>query len=201
MPRLSALRICLATSAVLVLFVSPAAAHTGHEHSSFLTGFQHPLFGLDHLLAMITVGLLSARMATERMWTLPLAFVGMMACGGLLGLAWAHDGVTFFEWGISLSVLVFGLIAAMNKQVSVTTGNLIVAAFAICHGHAHVAEMGDASAWGYFPGMLICTAFLHLTGLVVGLVLKEKLGEWSIRAGGALVAAGFALSLTLHWLG
>lgn len=194
--------VCLAAAgASLLVFASPAHAHAGHEHSSFLAGFQHPLYGLDHLLAMVTVGLLSARMNTDRMWTLPLAFVAMMACGGLLGLAWKHDGFTIFEWGISLSVLVFGLVAAISKTVTVLWGNLIVAAFAICHGHAHVAEMGDASAWGYFPGMLTCTAGLHITGLAVGLGLKQAVGEWSIRLGGALVAAGFALVLTLQWMG
>lgn len=185
----------------LLSITSPVHAHAGHEHSSFITGFQHPLNGLDHLLAMITVGLLSARMAAKRMWTLPLAFVGMMACGGLLGLAWRHDGFTVFEWGISLSVLVFGLVAAIGKELSVLTGSLIVAAFAICHGHAHVAEMGTASALGYFPGMLICTAGLHVAGLAVGIVLKEAVGDWSIRVGGALVAASFALVLTMQWVG
>lgn len=193
---------CVAAAA-LTLFglASPANAHTGHDHSSFMTGFQHPLYGLDHLLAMVTVGLLSAKMAAKRMWTLPLAFVGMMACGGLLGLAWAHDGLTIFEWGISVSVLVFGLVAAIGKNLSVLTGSLIVAAFAICHGHAHVAEMGDASAWGYFPGMLLCTAGLHVVGLAIGLAMKQAVGEWSIRVSGALVAASFALVLTLQWVG
>lgn len=194
--------VCLAAAgATLFVFASPAHAHAGHEYGSFMAGFQHPLYGLDHLLAMVTVGLLSARMNTNRMWTLPLAFVAMMACGGLLGLAWTHDGFTVFEWGISLSVLVFGLVAAISKEVTVLRGNVIVAAFAICHGHAHVAEMGDASAWGYFPGMLTCTAGLHITGLAVGLGLKQAVGEWSIRLGGALIAAGFALVLTLQWMG
>jgi len=165
-----------------------------------MSGVQHPLLGLDHLLAMITVGLLSARMTTKHMWSLPAAFVGMMACGGLIGLAWAHDGFALFEWGISLSVLVFGLIAAMSKQVSILTGTIIVAVFAVCHGHAHVAEMGDASAWGYFPGMLASTAGLHLFGLAIGLALKEAVGEWPIRLGGAFVAAGFTLALTLQWM-
>lgn len=195
---------CLAVAlpaAVVLLTTSTAHAHPGHDHSSFLAGFEHPLYGLDHLLAMVTVGLLSARMAAKRMWTLPLAFVGMMACGGLLGLAWSHDGFMVFEWGIMLSVLVFGLVTALVKEVTVLTGTLIVAVFAICHGHAHVAEMGDMSALGYFPGMLLCTAGLHVIGLAVGIVLKETIGEWTIRAGGALVAMGFAVVLMVQWMG
>ena len=135
------------------------------------------------------------------MWTLPLAFVAMMAAGGLLGLVFASEGLTAFEWGISLSVLFFGVVAALAPTVPVIGGNLIVAAFAICHGHAHVAEMGDASAWGYFPGMLVCTALLHLAGLIVGVVMKRGLGEWSIRFAGAGVAVAFAVILAVDMFG
>ncbi|GAB4109029.1 MAG: HupE/UreJ family protein [Phycisphaeraceae bacterium] len=191
----------LLPAGVLAITAGSAHAHAGHEYGSFMAGFEHPLHGLDHLLAMVTVGLLSARMAARRMWTLPMAFVGMMACGGLLALAWSHEGLIVFEWGIMLSVLIFGLIAAIGKKISLLTGSLIVAVFAICHGHAHVAEMGEMSALGYFPGMLLCTAGLHMLGLVVGIILKEAIGEWTIRAGGALIATGFALMLMFQWMG
>ncbi|MFW6032416.1 MAG: HupE/UreJ family protein [Phycisphaeraceae bacterium] len=182
-------------SLVALALTQPVFAHAGHEHSSFSTGFAHPLGGLDHLLAMVTVGLLSARMEPKRMWTLPLAFVAMMAAGGVLGVFWASEGVLALEWGISLSVLVFGLVAAAAPSVPVVGGNLLVAAFAVCHGHAHAAEMGDASAWGYFPGMLLSTASLHLVGLAVGVAMQRQIGEWSIRAAGAAVAVGFAALL------
>jgi len=191
----------IALPALATLLLSASAhAHTGHEHNSFLTGFEHPIYGLDHLLAMVTVGLLSARMAVRHMWTLPLAFVAMMAAGGLLGLVFASEGLTAFEWGISISVLVFGLVAAAAPSVPVLTGNLIVAAFAICHGHAHVAEMGDASAWGYFPGMLLATGCLHVAGLLAGVLLKRGVGEWSLRAAGALIAAAFAVNIVVGML-
>jgi urease accessory protein len=175
-------------------------AHTGHDQNSFGIGFMHPIHGLDHLLAMITVGFLSARMEPRRMWTLPAAFVVMMAGGGLLGMVWGGEGIAVFEWGIMLSVLIFGLVAAVAPTVPVLAGNAIVAGFAICHGHAHVAEMGDASAWGYFPGMLLATGLLHLGGLVVGVGLKRGVGEWSVRAAGALVALTFITILIVEML-
>jgi len=184
--------LCAFGGLTLLAFATPVLAHAGHDQNSFEIGFLHPIFGLDHLLAMVTVGFLSARMEAKRMWTLPLAFVAMMAAGGLLGLVWASEGWVAFEWGISLSVLVFGLVAAIARRVPVLAGNIIVAAFAICHGHAHVAEMGDASAVGYFPGMLVGTGLLHVAGLVVGLGLKRGMGEWSVRVAGAVVAVLFA---------
>jgi urease accessory protein len=174
-------------------------AHAEHDINSFAVGFMHPLHGLDHLLAMVTVGLLSARMTPRHMWSLPAMFVLFMFLGGLLGLVWGSDGVTAIEWGISGSVMLFGLLAALLPKVNVWLGNGIVAVFAICHGHAHVAEMGDAETWGYFGGMLVATALLHLGGLVAGVGLKHVIGEWTIRAAGAAVAAAFVLIITGVW--
>ena len=171
-------------------------AHAGDGAGSFGVGFMHPLHGLDHLLAMVTVGLLSARMTPKHMWTLPAMFVAFMFLGGMLGLVWGSDGVTALEWGISASVMIFGLLAALLPKVNVYLGNAIVAVFAICHGHAHVAEMGDATVAGYFSGMLLATALLHLAGLGVGLGLKKGVGEWTIRLAGGAVAAGFLVTLT-----
>jgi len=176
---------------------SALLAHTGDHASSFEVGFLHPIHGLDHLMAMVTVGFLSARMSAKHMWTLPAAFVGFMAVGGLLGLVFAPEGLTAFEWGISLSVMVFGLIVALAPKVNVYLGNAIVAVFAICHGHAHVAEMGDASATGYFTGMLIATALLHIAGLVTGLLLTKYVGDWILRIAGGAVAAAFLVILLL----
>jgi len=184
--------------AVLAVFAASesAFAHPGHAHNSVATGFAHPIFGLDHLLAMVTVGLLASRMKGRQMWTLPTAFVALMAMGGLLGMI---GGATHaFECGVSLSVIAFGLLVATSKNVSPVAAGLIVATFALCHGHAHVAEMGDSSAWGYFPAMLIATAVLHLVGLGLGVALKRGLGDWSVRLAGAGVAAAFAATLVIN---
>lgn len=179
----------------LLAATTPLFAHSGHDQNSFAVGFLHPITGVDHLLAMIAVGLLSARLAFNRMWALPLAFVAMMAAGGALGLVWASEGLVAFEWGIGLSVLVFGLVAAAAPRLPVAAGVGLVAVFAVCHGHAHVAEMGDAAASGYFPGMLLATALIHIAGLIVGLTLSRGIGEWSLRAAGAAVALVFAVMM------
>jgi len=171
---------------------SALLAHAGEHVNSFEVGFFHPIHGLDHLLAMVTVGFLSARLSAKYMWTLPAAFVVFMAAGGLLGLVFAPQGLTAFEWGISGSVLIFGLLVALAPKVNVYVGNVIVAVFAICHGHAHVAEMGDASVTGYFTGMFVATALLHIAGLVAGLAMTRWVGDWIVR-----VAAGFVIVLLL----
>lgn len=185
---------------IALAYAGPALAHTGHDENLFFTGFMHPIHGLDHLLAMVAVGLLSARMQAKRMWTLPAAFVGMMAIGGLLGTVWGGDGVAAFEWGIMLSVLIFGLAVAVAPKIPVIAGIAMVAIFAICHGHAHVAEMGNASAWDYFPGMLIATGLLHLAGLFVGIALSRGVGDWAIRLSGGGIAAFFAIVMIHSWM-
>ncbi|NBB83441.1 MAG: hypothetical protein GVY28_08545 [Alphaproteobacteria bacterium] len=175
-------------------------AHAADGAASFSAGFWHPLHGLDHLLAMVTVGFLSARMQPRRMWTLPAAFVSFMLLGGLLGLVWASEGLAAIEWGISLSVLVFGLFAALAPRVNVWLGNAVVAVFAICHGHAHIAEMGGASVAAYFAGMLIATGLLHIGGLGAGVVLRRQVGDWIVRLAGGAVAAGF-VPFIIGWAG
>lgn len=200
MKRTSLWRTTLPAALIALAYAGHAFAHADHGHNSFVTGFLHPIYGLDHLLAMITIGFLSARMEPKRMWTLPASFVLMMAAGGLLGTVWGSDGVPALEWGIMLSVIVFGLAAAIAPKIPVAVGNLIVAAFAICHGHAHVAEMGTASAYGYFPGMLLATGLLHLAGLAFGIALKHGVGEWSVRACGGAVAVFFAGVIVIELL-
>lgn len=188
---------CLPATLIALAYAGPALAHAAHDENSFYTGFMHPIHGLDHLLAMVAVGLLSARMEAKRMWTLPAAFVVMMGLGGLLGTVWGSEGIAAFEWGIMLSVLIFGLAVALAPKIPVIAGNAIVAVFAICHGHAHVAEMGSASAWGYFPGMLIATGLLHVLGLFIGIGLNRGVGDWAIRAAGGAIAGFFAIVMIL----
>jgi len=170
-------------------------AHAGHGDTGFVSGLLHPLHGVDHLLAMVAVGLLAARLAVSRLWVPPLAFVAMMGVGGLVGLATAGAGIGVMEWGIVASVLIFALLVAATPKAPIVAGSVIVGVFAVCHGFAHAAEMGEASAWAYFPGMLLGTTALHLGGLAAGLALKRSLGEASIRAAGAVVALAFVATL------
>lgn len=175
-----------------------ALAHPGHEHASgLLSGLVHPLFGLDHLLAMLAVGLWGAQLGGRARWALPVLFVGVMLLGGCLGLAGlALPGV---EHGIVASVVVLGLALLWARQIPLAYSSLLVAAFALFHGHAHGTEMpGEASAGLYALGFAVATAALHLAGLRIGLWLKGRDGMLVSRVVGAgigLVGLGMAVSM------
>jgi urease accessory protein len=189
-------RIVRATMLLVVgvaAYSAPAHAHPGHGPADFGSGLLHPFAGLDHLLAMVAVGLLAARVSGRGRWLLPGSFVGFMLAGALVGLAGHGPDVASIEWVIAASVLVFGLMVALLPRVPLTASALIVAAFALFHGYAHAVEMGHGSATMYMTGMLVGTAFLHSAGLFGGLAL-ERVGEGRyIRAAGAAVAAAFLL--------
>ncbi|MBB1076735.1 HupE/UreJ family protein [Rhodoferax sp. 4810] len=179
-----------------------AAAHTGvesHSHPSFMTGFSHPLFGLDHLAAMMAVGVWSAlaarRAGPELLWG-PLGFAGMLLVGAVLGL----QGVVLpaVEPMIAASLLVIGLLVVSRKQLSGLAAAALVGAFAVFHGVAHGLELaGNPSALQTLAGMLSATALLHLTGLAMGWKLRGA-NVWLARATGVGVAVfGGALLLQL----
>ena len=126
--------------AALLLAPTLAHAHTGvGDTSGFAHGFGHPLTGLDHLLAMIAVGLWAAQIGGRALWAVPLTFVSIMAVGGALGIAGVP--VPFVEQGIATSVLLLGLLIAFAVRMPLGFSVPLVALFAICHGHAHGAEM------------------------------------------------------------
>ncbi|HEY5311002.1 MAG TPA: HupE/UreJ family protein [Pirellulales bacterium] len=172
----------------------PALAHPGHAGSGFSDGWWHPIFGLDHLLAMIAVGLLAVRLGGRALWLLPCGFLGGMLLGGAAaaaGLPCPH-----VESGIVASVLVLGLLVAASRTVSLPIGVATVMAFAVLHGHAHAAEMQGGSFVAYATGFLLATALLHASGIVVGMALARGIRVPAIRAlGGAIAAAGLLLCL------
>ncbi|MBA3937916.1 MAG: HupE/UreJ family protein [Planctomycetes bacterium] len=183
----------LATIALLTLAV-PAAlvAHPGHGPADFAAGAMHPLQGLDHLLAMLAVGLLGVRTALapggdrRALWLIPGAFLMAMLAGGLIALA----GVPLpgAEWGIALSVLVFGSILALARPARTAVACAVVAAFAVCHGHAHIAEMGAGDAGAYATGFLATTTVLHAAGLGLGMLVACSWSGASLRVAGGLIA-------------
>jgi urease accessory protein len=180
--------------AALALTPGLAAAHTGHGDVAGLAhGFSHPLMGIDHVLAMVTVGVFAAILGGRALVAVPLSFVGMMAMGALAGMA----GLTlpFVETGIALSVIVLGSIVALKLSPPVTLSMALVGFFAVFHGFAHGAEMPvDASGLGYGAGFLLATAALHLAGIALGLGLSRMDGARVNRlAGGAIAIAGFGL--------
>ncbi|MDD3674664.1 urease accessory protein [Thauera propionica] len=177
-----------ALAAVVLATASGAAlAHPGHESASFFTGFTHPLGGLDHLLAMLAVGLYAARQPGATRWMLPAGFVlAMLAGAGLGAIGVALPAV---EAGIAASMLVFGLLIALAARLPLTVSLPLVAAFALFHGHAHHAEMGGASLVTYAAGFALATALLHGAGYAIARWMPEtRVGNAIKRVAGLLVA-------------
>lgn len=198
------MRIVLALS-TLVFATGSAWAHTGHpgghNEASFAYGFMHPLGGLDHLLAMVAVGLLawlvSERAASKRaLWFVPAAFVGMMAMGGLAGVQ--GIGLPLVELGIGLSIVAIGAAVAFGARLPVAGAMALVGFFALFHGYAHGTEMPvDSSGLAYGLGFMIATALLHGAGIAAGFSLARLSGSEGLLAarlgGGAMALAGVAV--------
>jgi urease accessory protein len=173
-----------------------ALAHTGLEHAlSFASGFRHPWTGLDHILAMVAIGLWAGLNGGRALWAWPVAFVGAMVAGGALGIAGVP--VPMVEPGILASVIVLGLLVLTAARLPVGVGVALVAIFAVLHGHAHGAELpGAASAASYAAGFATATALLHGVGLAVAWLASSESGRFAVRGTGALVAvAGVALAV------
>ncbi|MEX0809340.1 MAG: HupE/UreJ family protein [Dongiaceae bacterium] len=169
-----------------------ALAHTGAGATTgFAYGFGHPIGGLDHVLAMVAVGLFAWLLKGKALWLVPAAFVFMMAVGGIVGVSGIP--VPMVELGIALSVVAIGGLIALGKSIPVAAAMAVVGVFAIFHGHAHGAEMPEtASGLAYGLGFMLATALLHSAGILAGFGLG-KLGDAS---GGKLArASGAAMSV------
>ena len=170
-------------------WIAPVSAHEIHSGGGFMSGFNHPVLGFDHLLAMLSVGMLSTQLGGRAIWTVPLAFVTFMLVGGILGLY--AIAVPFVEMGIALSVLLLGLAIAFDRQIPLLFAMAFVGVFAIFHGHAHGAEMPElASPVLYALGFLFGTAVIHLGGVMIGLGMQRMTGQRNLmRVTGAAIAA------------
>lgn len=192
-------RVLVAAAAAVPTAVFAHAGHAGAPDAWH--GFMHPIGGLDHVLAMVAVGVIAARLGGRALWAVPLSFVGAMAAAAFVGMA----GLTLpgLEASIALSVIVLGAVISLHVKPSVTVAAAMVAAFAIFHGYSHGLEMhGTRSGVAFGLGFIAATTLLHLTGIGLGLVLgrtEVSRGEQMARAGGgALALAGtvlFAASL------
>lgn len=183
-------RVAVMTSllAVGLAFSSPASAHQGTGLAGgFASGFLHPLTGLDHALAMISVGLWGAILGRPLVIALPVIFPLMMTVGA--GAAIGGAPAPPVELGIALSVLTLGLVILFAARAPVWIACAVVAAFAFCHGYAHGAELPSAAdPIGYSAGFVLCTGMLHVVGITLGLVRDSKNGLFAIRAGGGAIA-------------
>jgi urease accessory protein len=193
--RSSAVR--LALFGILTCIPSLAWAHVGvGSTSGFAHGFVHPITGVDHVLAMVAVGMFAANLGGRALWAVPLTFVTVMAIGGALGIA--GIAVPFVEAGIAVSVIVLGTAVALRWKWPVAAAMALVGLFAIFHGHAHGAEMPvDASGFEYAAGFMIATALLHLVGIGIGLGLTKVARTHSPRllqaSGAAMAVAGVGI--------
>jgi urease accessory protein len=178
----------VAISASLGLLAGPALAHTmGDTAGGFAAGFMHPPSGLDHLLAMVSVGIWGAELGAPAIWLLPIAFPLIMAFGGALGVV----GVPLpaGELLIALSVVVLGSLVAMARRLPLAAALAIVGVFAVAHGHAHGVELpGSADALAFTVGFVLATGLLHLAGIGIGVLARWPQGVVAIRACGVLVA-------------
>lgn len=180
---------------ILVLMAGAAEAHTGVTHAAgFMHGFVHPIGGLDHVLAMIAVGLFAFVLGGRALWFVPATFVGMMAVGGVVGFS--GIALPLLETAIALSVVVLGLAVAIGRNLPVMAACALVGFFALFHGIAHGAEMpAETSAATYALGFMMATALLHGVGIAAGLGLGRfanvaRIGGAGIALAGAGILAG-----------
>lgn len=183
--------------AIVVLVPAAALAHTGHGEAGGLAhGFAHPISGLDHVLAMIAVGLLAGQLGGRAPWLVPAAFVGVMAVGGALGVA--GFALPAVEIGIALSVVVLGAAVAFRLRAPIALAMALVSVFAVFHGYAHGAEMpAGVAGLVYGMGFMTATALLHGAGIGLGAlaarVATARKGLLIRTAGGAISLAGLVI--------
>lgn len=187
---------------VAVLLLASSAtqsfAHFAPEtHGSFLSGITHPLFGADHLLAMVTVGVWAAILGGRSLWLVPGAFLAAMVAG--FGLAVAGVQIPLVEPAILASVVVIGLLTAIAASLPMAAGLALVAVCGIFHGYAHGGEIGSAEMFGYAAGFVVSTATLHALGAAIGIWLMTAFADARGRSyarlvGAAAAAGGIALA-------
>lgn len=189
-------------AAVLAAGSGPALAHTGAAAGAaggLAAGIAHPLGGLDHILAMLAVGMLGAQLGGRALWAVPAAFVGVMLVGGILGAM--GIGLPLVEVGITGSVVVLGAVVALGRHLPLAGAMGLAGLLAVFHGHAHGAEMpAAATGLAYGAGFALATALLHAAGAGAAVGLRriaETAAPMVLRAGGGVIAAGgLALAAT-----
>jgi len=176
--------------AVILFWTETAFAHVQKgEAAGFLSGLKHPVSGLDHVLAMVAVGLWGAQLGSPAIWVLPVAFPMVMAFGGMLGLM----GVPLpgIEYGIAASAILLGMAVMFELRPPLAIAAALVAIFAIFHGHAHGTELPPGqSGLLYSMGFVIATGCLHAVGITIGTVHRWGWGQKFLRLAGAVVTVG-----------
>lgn len=182
-------------AAISMLAAAAAEAHTGaHAASGLAGGFTHPLLGLDHVLAMLAVGVWAAQQGGRALWALPAAFVATMLAGGALGFAGL--GLPAVELGVAGSVLLLGLLIAGRSRLPLTASVALVGLFALLHGHAHGAEApAGAAPLLYAAGFAAATLLLHGLGIALTRLAMRGLPALAVRSAGLGIATAGGLLL------
>lgn len=176
----------------LVLLLASAAPVLGHEAGGLAgglaSGFTHPLFGPDHVVAMVAVGLWGAFLKRPAIYLLPVVFPMVMASGGVLGILGV--AVPYVEIGIAGSAIALGLAVALALRPPLAAAAVLVGLFAVFHGHAHGTELpGAADPVAYGVGFVVATGLLHVAGIALGGLTRWDWGRVLVRACGAAIAA------------
>jgi urease accessory protein len=199
--RTMSLRIRRCLSFAIGGLVLPQAAFA-HEQvgvgGGLVSGFLHPLTGIDHLIAMVAVGIWGAQLGAPAIWVLPITFPLVMAIGGVVGIL--HVPLPMPEVMIALSALILGAAVAVRMRLPFAAAAAIVAVFAIFHGYAHGAELPkSANPLAYGVGFVVATGLLHLCGITIGTLTRWPAGERLIQGLGVVVAllGGYFLAQSL----
>lgn len=186
----------LALIALFAMSIVDASAHSeAGVGGGFISGFLHPIFGWDHVAAMVAVGIWGAFLGRPAIWVLPIVFPMVMAIGGAIGVMGIP--IPSVEVGIAASSLIIGLLIVLGLRPPLWIAAIVVGAFAIFHGHAHGTELpNSANAVAYSAGFVISTGLLHLIGIAFGELIRWDWGKMVVRAGGAVIALAGVWFLT-----
>jgi urease accessory protein len=192
----------LFAAAALVCACAPALAHDrGGVAGGLASGLAHPLTGIDHMIAMVAVGIWGAQLGSPAIWLLPVTFPLVMAFGGVAGVL--HVPLPLPEVAIALSALVLGAAVAVRARVPFAAAAAVVGVFAVFHGHAHGVELpGAADPLAYGAGFVIATGLLHVSGIAIGALSRWPVGARMIQGLGAAIAVlgGYFLAASFRTL-
>lgn len=168
---------------------TPALAHTTKGvGEGFISGFTHPLTGIDHMLAMVAVGIWGTQLGRPAIWLLPVTFPLVMSFGGVLGVRAVP--IPFVEIGVAASAVVLGCMILLSVRTPIAVAAVIVGGFAIVHGYAHGVELPKAAdPLAYGVGFVLVTGLLHITGIAIGLIERWPAGVMTLRGVGAAISA------------
>jgi urease accessory protein len=178
--------------AIALAITAPGQPAFAHEQAGvgggLVSGLLHPLTGMDHLIAMVAVGIWGAQLGAPAIWVLPITFPLVMALGGVMGVL--HIPLPMPEVAIALSALVLGVAVALRLRLPFVAAAVVVAVFAVFHGHAHGAELpGSANPLAYGVGFVVATGLLHLCGITIGTLTRWPAGARLLQGLGVLIAA------------